>query len=311
MPEEIEIRSIKALNEIRERLGLFLGQVRTHAINVQVDVRSKVRFVEELGRERLDELSAAQRAVSELDDDDDGYYELDRLETAETALRQVRAVARECDKARKRFEVAIGCLTDRSASVTYEALSVLEGKIRAVSAYVSIQPHGDADAPTNEKSDSVSPIRSSVQQSEITLQDGSGRLPLGFVWIELSDINESDFLTDPLVFKKVKHEDMRRGLELLRDKILPAVDANPLMKREDIVKLDQRYGTSFDVNGFVHKDSLTTVWDAFFDPRHEAEIVVIANTVNGRWEVINGRHRLGVARELGMEALPCKILRRL
>lgn len=307
MAELVEIRSIRALAEIRERLGQLSSQVRNHADEAQDRTRSQFRLIEELGRDRLDELSSAQHEVNALDEEDSGESEYERLETAEEALLEFRAVARDCHDARKRFEAAVTELANRGATLAHAALSGIDAKIAAADAYMAIRLD---DAPSSSIAGGGSSATPTATTAPPTAQHGDDRfgyLPPGFAWVQLADLPEKDFLTDPSVFKKVKRGDMRRGVELLRDNILPAVNANPALNRDDIVRLDQQRGTGFDANGFVHADSLVTVWDAFLDPRREAEVVVVAHMPDGGYDVINGRHRLGLARELGMQAIPCKM----
>ena len=303
MAELVEIRSVRALTEIRERLGHLSGQVRNHATQAQDRVRSQFRLLDELGRDRLDELSSAQHAVDALDEEDSGGSEYERLESAEEALLKFRAVARDCNDARKRFEAAVTELANRGATLAHAALSGIDAKIAAADAYMAIRLDDTPGSSITRGASSATPTATAALNGD----DRFGSLPPGFAWVQLADLPEKDLLTDPSVFKKVKHGDMRRGVELLRDNILPAINANPALSRDDIVRLDQQRGTSFDADGFVHVDSLATVWDAFLDPRREADVVVIGRTPDGGYDVINGRHRLGLARELGMPAIPCKM----
>ena len=307
MADLVEIRSNRALAEIRERLGHMSGCVRNHADEAHALVRSQFRSLEELGRDRLDELSSAQHAVNALDEEDCGGSEYEQLETAEEALLEFRAVARDCHDARKRFEAAVIELTDRGTALTHAALSGIDAKIAAADAYLAIRLDDSPGSSIKVVGSSATPTETAAPPTAHNEDYRFGNLPLGFAWIQLADLREKDFLTDPSEFKKVKHGDMRRGVELLRDNILPVVNANPTLSRDDIVRLDQQRGTGFDTDGFVHADSLATVWDAFLDPRREAEVVVIGRTSDGGYDVINGRHRLGLARDLGMQAIPCKM----
>jgi hypothetical protein len=100
---------------------------------------------------------------------------------------------------------------------------------------------------------------------------------------------------------------MRRGLEILRDEIIPALQRGGYT-REDAERTDQESGTEFTVEGWVHPESRLTVWKAFLDPRREADVVAVERGVDGRYNVSSGRHRLGLARKLGIKKVPVRIL---
>jgi hypothetical protein len=307
MAETIELRSVRALAEIRDRLGQFSGGVRSHAEAARDRIRWHSSQLEDLGRDRLDELAAARNAVDALDEEADGWSEWQRLEAAQDALQEFRDVASECHDARRRFEAAVAELAERGATLAAAAFAGIEAKIEAADGYLAIHvpaASGNAGATGGGSSASAASVAS---PQAAAADDRFGRLPKGFAWVSLADLPNEDFVTDPDLFKKTKRAEMLRGVALLRDEILPMVNANPALNRDDIARLDQQRGTAWTTEGFIHPNSLTTVWDAFLDPRREAEVVVVGRMPDGSYDVINGRHRLGIARELGMTAMPCKL----
>jgi hypothetical protein len=308
MAEAVELRSVRALAEIRDRLGQFSSRVRSHAEAARDRIRWHSSQLEDLGRDRLDELAAARNAVDALDEEDDGWSDWQRLEAAQDALQEFREVASECHDARRRFEAAVAELAEREAALAAAALAGIEAKIMAADGYLTLHvpaASGNVGAKGGGGS-SASPASASSPQAAAA-DDRFGRLPEGFAWVSLADLPDEDFVTDPDLFKKTNRAEMLRGVALLRDEILPMVNADPALNRDDIVQLDQQRGTAWTTAGFTHPDSLTTVWDAFLNPRREAEVVVVGRMPDGSYDVINGRHRLGIARELGMPAIPCKL----
>lgn len=307
MAEMVELRSVRALAAIRDRLSELSGKVRRHSEAAQDQMRRQSRQLEDIGRDRLDELSAARHAVDALDEVDDGWSEWQRLEDAQAAVQQFRAVARECHDARRRFEAKVAELADRGAAFIGSAVAGIEAKIMAADGYLTIHvpiASGNAGATG---SGSSAPAASVALPKTAAADDRFGRLPDGFAWVSLADLPDEDFVTGPGLFKKTTRAEMMRGVALLRDEILPMVNANPALNRDDIARLDQQRGTAWTKEGFTHPDSLTTVWDAFLNPRREAGVVVVGRMPDGSYDVINGRHRLGIARELGMTAIPCKL----
>lgn len=307
MAEAVELRSVVALAEIRDRLGQFSGRIRSHVETARDRIRSHFSQLEDVGRDRFDELAAARHAVDALDEEDDGWSEWQRLEAAMEAVQEFREVASGCHDARRRFEAAVAELAERGATLSAAALAGIEGKIEAANGYLGIHVPAARDKAGVTGGGSSPSAAPTVPPEAVAADERFGRLPEGFSWVCLADLPEEDFVTDPDQFKKATRADMLRGVALLRDKILPMVNANPALNRDDFARLDQQRGTAWTVEGFVHPDSLTRVWDAFLNPRRESQVVVVGRMPDGSYDVIDGRHRLGVARELGMPAVPCKL----
>jgi hypothetical protein len=307
MASAAELSSVSALAEIRDRLGQFSGRIRSHSEAARDQIRWHSSQLEDLGRDRLDELAAARHAVEALDEEDHGWPEWQRLEAAQEAVQEFREVASECHDARRRFEAAVAELAERGAALAAAALVGIEAKIEAADGYLGIHvPAASGNAGLTAGGSSAS-AASAVPPQATAADERFGRLPEGFAWVSLADLPEEDFVTDPDQFKKATRADMLRGIALLRDQILPMVNANPALNRDDFARLDQQRGTEWTAEGFVHPNSLTKVWDAFLNPRRESQVVVVGRMPDGSYDVIDGRHRLGVARELGMTAMPCKL----
>lgn len=309
MASSIELLSVHALAEIRDRLAGLGGKVRAHAEGAHDHLRRQSNWLADVGRERRDALQAAYRAVAELDEDDDGEAERRLVEEAAEAMREFYDVATEYETMSRLFAAEIDSVVEQGNALILSARGKIEAKIDAAQAYLTIHvpladgSGGEAPAATGG--------RVVLPSSPCTAEDagsGYGRLPAGFSWISLAQLVDEDFITDPALFKHVGRDKMAHGIALLRDEILPRLDDNPALDRDSFAQIDRQRGTEWTVEGFVHPDSLAVVWDAFFDPRRQAEVVVIDTKSDGTHDVINGRHRLGLAREIGIEAIPCKML---
>lgn len=309
MAQPVNLRSVRALTELRDRLSHFSSSIRDHADCARDQMRSHSYRLEEMGRARADELSDAYDALAALDEDDDGWTERRRLDAALEAMREFREVAGELQDAQSRFQAQLTGFTARGSSLVATAIEAISVKIAAAETYLAIQvPSATGAARSAEAGGASSGVAGHAGSTSATVAaDDLGPLPPGFAWIRLKDLSEEDFIENPALFEKVDHTRMLRGVALLRDEILPRVNENPVLGRDDVARLDAERGTAWTAQGFAHPESLTTIWDAFLDTRREADVVVISRMPDGRYDVINGRHRLGIARKLGMTALPCKI----
>jgi hypothetical protein len=307
--QPVNLRSVRALTELRDRLSHFSSSVRDHADCARDQLRSHSYRLEEIGRARLDELSDAYDTLAALDEDDDGWAERRRLEAAQEAMQEFREVASELQDAQSRFQTQLSRFAGRGSSLAATAIEAISAKIAAAEAYLAIQVPSATGGVRSADAGGASPGSAghAGSTSATVAADDLGPLPPGFAWVRLKDLSGEDFIEDPALFEKVDHARMLRGVALLRDEILPRVNANPALGRDDVARLDAERGTAWTAQGFPHPESLATIWDAFLDKRREADVVVISRIPDGRYEVINGRHRLGIARKLGMTAIPCKM----
>lgn len=116
----------------------------------------------------------------------------------------------------------------------------------------------------------------------------------GVIDVPVRDLPHIDDIQGPQDFKKVSEADMVDGLRKLS-----------LMKWD----IDQGTGRSSDYwrafdeqEGLDHANGYQRVYDAFYgdDP-------IKLNKIGDQYEVINGRHRIWLAQQLGYHTLPARV----
>ncbi len=107
-------------------------------------------------------------------------------------------------------------------------------------------------------------------------------------WDELGDLSAEEY-------RKVSIEEMREGLRKLVDVVRPAVEAGATA--EDFSRMDEEQGLDY-AHGYRR------IYDAFYG----ANNCIVVEKVGARYQVINGRHRLLLARAMGVDSLPAQVL---
>ncbi len=138
------------------------------------------------------------------------------------------------------------------------------------------------------------PLREGVSLAE-ALQ-AVARLPAGFqeIPLEQMDWDEMGALT-PEEYHKVPLEEMQEGLRKLQEVVRPAVQQGATA--EDFDRMDQAQGLDY-AHGYRR------IYDAFYGPSE----AIAVEKVGEKYRVLNGRHRLLLARELGVQALPMRVV---
>lgn len=119
----------------------------------------------------------------------------------------------------------------------------------------------------------------------------------GIVDVPVEKINVSDSqVNDSTDFHKVSEEEMLLGFEKLQNEIHPAVKDGA--RGDDFSELDRRLGLDYE-HGYRR------VYDAFYGN----EPIRLEKDGN-EFSVVNGYHRLSVAKKLGIESIPASVIER-
>lgn len=98
-------------------------------------------------------------------------------------------------------------------------------------------------------------------------------------------------------FQKITAEEMRAGIERLQE-MKPAIESGEGANSDYWAEVDA-------ANGLSYSEGYRRVYDAFYG--HDA-IRIVDN--NGELDIVNGRHRIWLAEEMGIETIPARIIRR-
>lgn len=98
-------------------------------------------------------------------------------------------------------------------------------------------------------------------------------------------------------FKKISREEMQDGLEKLQE-MKPIIDSGQGASSDYWANVDASNGASY-------ADGYRRVYDAFYG----SDAIRIVDD-RGQIDIINGRHRIYLAKEMGIESLPARRIRR-
>jgi hypothetical protein len=293
-----DVRAIGALADLEIALQRFTlrGAEALAAIRTQCD-----RNRRSLALRAEDASHEVKRCAAALDGaDDDDIDDCRRaLEDAVSARDDIRAWERRVEAEYQTFRgkaARFDAMLDRTVP---EGRGVLRNKIALLKEYRAIQLEpGDAAGPapgmTTSSGDAATVGPSQLQDLR------NFRLPSGFVWVPLSEINLQEELENVQAagdYKKVDKETMRLGMISLRSNVLPCLGADTDQRGRDyFADIDRASSQSYE-NG------LQRIYDAFFGESH---IHLERGGTMDLLSITNGRHRVRLAQELGWDAVPAK-----
>ncbi len=301
MSEPEAIVSIEVLEEFPPALRRFRQFVAAHLQQVKADLREVRETLEEARSDTAREVRQLESEIASADDDDDTsglerdlHESSDRLSRIGRALRNsgefIASYEREAERLRSVMEDHVP---------RCEALLVRKAdELRLMRA---IQPENDLGwvGTALQNADFTEPgIHVAAGMLDLT----ANPLPSGYAWVKLSEMDLADALSDvqtPDDFRPYATYDMLRcGFDILRSTVLPAI-------AERGYTADSYFFERLDQS--ANRDpgqGARCVFDSFFGDGHLA----VQRTPNGGpLTVINGRHRIKVAKDAGWTAVPVKI----
>lgn len=286
-----DVRAVGALGELD-------GALQRFSVNAAEAV-AEIRAHYERARTRLDERAddaarTVRRCAAMLDNAD-----ADDAEHWQNALEQASEQRDELSRWRRRVEEAYDLFRRDAAhfdGMLHETLrrgrGVLRTKIDLLNDYLAMQldGSGSTDGP------SVDAFGKGWQGRTLVMYP----LPPGFRWVPLSQIElrqEPSDVQSATEFRKTDKETMQLGFVHLQSEILPCLSDVNAHTSEYFAHIDSQ-----NDNDYEH--GLQRIFDAFFGLDH---VHLGHATSPGMFDVINGRHRIRIAHELGWVAIPAKV----
>ncbi len=297
--------SLDALLRLDSALGSYATGARHALAAIRADFERRHRALHDLEDDARYELERLQATYDGAGEDDDLESLTQECDGAAERLAEIRRWTDDVDSQHSTLnvrEAACGEVLQRSVP---RAQAFLREKIDQLHQYEAVRL--DAFVPAQSSASAQAIPVPQIPASNATAADISGPrmlrerpLPRGFRWVALSEID----LTKQLEgvggsedFLKVPYDEMRQGLADLRDEILPAMEANGGRRADYFRDLDQRAGRQY-------ADGLQRVYEAFFG---EGDFIYLVRRPDGTLDLINGRHRLKVAKDLGWDAIPAQV----
>jgi len=283
-------------------------------------VREQIRQTQEWLDERVEHwqraVERAARAVQQAEaaleeceasesSDRDGHYgwpgcrrEMDALERAEDHLRVCRENLHTAQAWRSRVQQSVAAY-DREARRLDQVAGSYTERARAELAslhdrYEAVRQSQVAAGVAGAIAGGVVAIGAALA-SRVSAAGGSKWLDRGVQEVPVDQIDVSDSTVSGTEdFHKVSHDEMVRGFGKLVGTVRPAVTGGA--DGDYFSKLD-------DAGGLDYENGYRRVYDAFY-----GDSSIRLEKIGSRYNVINGYHRLAVARELGVRTVPARVI---
>jgi hypothetical protein len=175
-----------------------------------------------------------------------------------------------------------GVLTDTSQALGAMTAAATQTLIVEATAIVSSLAHDHLSGSSEESSpqgDALGPVDQSSAHTEVWVDVSVRDIDLSDTWVHGKDD-----------FHKVSYDEVVDGFRLLNQAVRPAVDRGA--DGDYFSKLDEQAGRPY-------QQGYRRVYDAFY-----GQSAIRLEFVDGVYRVINGFHRLYVAKQLGLSTVP-------
>ena len=141
--------------------------------------------------------------------------------------------------------------------------------------------------------------RRQTLESRITAASDTNRqwVDRGVIDVPVCDLPQPDGINSADDFQKVSAEEMAEGLRKLQT-MKPYIDEGRGNSTDYWREVDQSYNVAY-------ADGYQKVYDAFY-----GDDAVRLNKDSDQYNIVNGRHRIALAREMGISSIPARVIER-
>lgn len=299
MGDNVHVESIEALQRLSEAYKCLTERTVQLLAVVDREFNCRWEYLERQYQRQESRVQALREALSRTDSEDEQEEIYARLREAEIRLDEMRTCMARLRSQYEAYKRQAWTLKDFAEKKTPHAVSFLRDCGEELKSFLAVSLPGEAgeviEGSTPERSLSVDAAPSSKQPPDV----GRYVLPDGFQWIPLRDIELNDLPSDE-EFQKASKDEMRHGFEQL-PKVLELLQGRLHESTMDLslyfMRLDRRAGCSY-------QEGLQKVFESFFA---SAPIVLERSSEQPNWTILNGRHRIWVAQQLGWTAVPARL----
>jgi hypothetical protein len=124
--------------------------------------------------------------------------------------------------------------------------------------------------------------------------------PEGITDVSLNKINPTDIQSPSDFADPEKYAGMRREVEMLKQ-------MEPALKESADVETFHQWDQANQI-GHYSQDKYVRGYADVFHTYHGDEAVALSSKPDGTYDVVNGRHRIAVAQEAGLQKIPARVL---
>lgn len=298
MSKGVHVESLRALEDLRVSLARFASESAEALKSVERTARRTLELLDDRYRESQHEVMQCQEEYHSADpEEDDVSYLGYKLQQAEQHLQLVRYWRQRAEESAGDYVRYARRLQDFSEKRSVAACAFLEQRVSELEGYISVQPQVESALGSLTGNSGYAQANSLARITEFAL-------PTGFKWVRLDEISPSEIsrLPDASDFIKVSYEQVKRGLEILLNEVLPAI---------------ARHGSTADSDFFAEHDRQSgsestvgaqTIHQAFFGRARPEHVRVERFEGDSHYEITNGRHRIKVALDSGWPAIPSEVV---
>ena len=319
MPDQVDVRSVEALEALEESLGRAQNGVEAFLATARAQVSTVLDWVTEREHEAQRNLSQAEDrlrwaqdglsdcANSSYDDEQEEPPDCSSweeqvsdsqrgLDEAAERLEEVRRIADQVRGAAEDFLHSARQLDGVSDERMRLARLYLQAKTRELHSYLAVSHSAAPASAAAWKIPASAPMASSGGVGATAGAPGRARFSeRGIVAINVADIPDEEI--GPLSvgdFHKYSYDEMLKGARRFDGEVRHAVEAGS--GRDYFQQKDREAGSDYE-------HGLERLYDAYYG----AEPIRVTRLKSGRMEVTNGRHRLFVAKQAGIRTVPASM----
>ena len=319
MPDQVDVRSVEALEALEETLGRAQNGVEAFLVAARAQISTVLDWVTEREHEAQRNISQAEDrmawAQDGLSDCANSSYDDEEEDPPDCSSweEQISDTQRELDEAAKRLEEVrriadqvrgaaedflhsareLGGVSDERMRL---ARLYLQAKTRELHSYLAVNHSAAPTSATTWGQPAATPITSLSSTGPTTAgSDRSRFAEKGIVAINVADIPDGEI--GPLSvsdFRKYSYDEMLEGARRFDSDVRPAVEAGS--GRDYFQQKDREAGSDYE-------HGLERLYDAYYG----SEPIRVTRLKSGRMEVTNGRHRLFVAKQAGIPTVPASM----
>jgi len=319
--DKLRVENTQVLSDLRNSLRVFAFNMRDELNHVDImlqrvhdDLKNRVISCQrELERCEKD-YNYAQEALWECESqDDDDYgssdcsYERDEFYNAkkkkaqaERRLQETRNLASRVTKQIQEYRKIGSGVKRISSSHCENAISSLQKMITGLNQYISVAFQDSENASSTAQS-TLAQASTEVNQTFISVSNNTQYNVKQSSWVEkgISNVKLGDLPSvkdiDEKAFQKISQEEMKSGLMRYLE-MKNMIDNGCKNSRESWAEKDREMGLRY-------RDGYLKIYDAFWGPDK------IRVTKDGeKYTIENGRHRIWLAREMGIAELPMSVV---